>query len=307
MPGRCLNIPGRGHYLLRGNDMSDGTQRVRIGEVRLKMSDLSSPTIQSKLRFDELTRRFETFAEKGFGVEHIDEVTPALVEQFVRAKGNTGDPALATMHIRRAALRMLFRIARLEFGCEGDPMLDLVLPPRTVLTTRPLDEHEVVLGRSYSLKTFTAIRQPAAWALGEATATTAEMPFITIDDLELEHAHGPRVWLHGSNKRIDRWGLLDDWGATQIERHASSLKNTRNLIYNGNGQKQFAAQISCCNAIKETLVRAGLDKEADIRTASLAAYAGRIALAESDSIEETARRLGIRSLDAAAAFINYVW
>lgn len=175
---------------------------LALAEVRLKMGDLSSPTIQSKLRFDELTRRFETFAGKGFGIEHVDEVTAEIVEQFVRAKGNTGEPALATMHIRRAAIRMLFRIARLEFGCEGDPTLDLVLPPRTVLSTRPLEEDEVVLGRSYSQKTFAATRQPAAWALGEATATTSEMPYITIDDLDLDNSNGPRVWLHGSNKRM---------------------------------------------------------------------------------------------------------
>jgi integrase/recombinase XerC len=287
--------------------MSHRTQRVRIGEVRLKMGDLSSPTIQSKLRFDELTRRFETFVQKGFGIEYVDEVTVEIVERFVRAKGNTGEPALATMHIRRAAIRMLFRIARLEFGCTGDPTLDLALPPRTVLTTRPLEEDEVVLGRSYSQKTFTATRQPAAWALGEATATTAEMPFITIDDLELDcsdaHASGCTAATSAS--------IVSACSTTGVQRRSSVMrrvsKDTRNLIYNGKSQRGFAAQISCCNAIKETLVRAGLDREADIRPASLAAYAGRVVLAESDSIEETARRLGIRSLDAAAAFINYTW
>jgi hypothetical protein len=286
--------------------MSHGTQRVRIGEVRLKMGDLSTPTIQTKQRFDELTGRFEAFALKGFGIEFIEEITPDIVDRFIRAKGNTGEPAVATMHVRHAALRMLFRIARLEFGFDRDPAMDLVLPPRTVLTTRPLEEDEIVICRSFSQSKFDSTRQPAAWALGEATAITAEMPFITIGDLQLDNPNGPRVRLHGSNKRLERWGLLDDWGAAQIEHHATKLKNTRNLIYGGKGTK-FAAQISCCNAINATLTRAGFGNEPDIRPASLAAYAGRVVLNESDSIEEVARRLGMRSLDAAAAFINHVW
>jgi hypothetical protein len=288
--------------------MGDSTQRVRIGEVRSKVGDVGSPTRQSQLRFDEITSRFERFAANAFEVEFLDQLTTEMVDRFVRAKGTTAsEPAIVTMHIRRAALRLLFRIARLHFDYEGDPTLDLWLPPRTVLQTRPLEEDEVVLGHSYSMKTFSETRHPAAWALGEATATTAELPYIAISDLDLDNSNGPRVWLHGSSKRVERWGFLDDWGATQVEQRAKAIKRTTDrLIYNGKGNK-FAAQVSCCNAINETFARCGLDKEPDVRPASLAAYAGRVVLEETDSIEMVARRLGFRSLDAAAAFINHNW
>jgi hypothetical protein len=287
--------------------MSDRTQRVRISEARSKMGGVGTPTMQSKLRFDEIIGRFEKFAERGFGAKQIDEITADIASQFVHAMGSNGKPpSVRTTHIRRSALRLLFRTARLEFGADGDPTADLVLPPKTKLTARPLTEDEVAVGRSYSLHTMTATRQPAAWALCEATATTAELPHITTDDLDLDNANGPRVWLHGSYKREPRWGLLDDWGAAQLRRRALALVGTDRLIYAGT-DTGHRGQISACIAIKETLIRCGLDKEADVRPASLVAWAGRVALEETGSIEGVALRLGFRSLDSAATFINYTW
>lgn len=163
----------------------------------------------------------------------------------------------------------------------------------------------MTIGRSYSLNTLTATRQPAAWALSEASATTAELAYITAKDLDLECVSGPRVWLHGSRKRVERWGLLDDWGAAQVERRASAVKGSR-LIYMADGSEE-SGQRSCCAAISDTFVRAGLAGEPDVRPASLVAWAGRRALEETGKIDGVARRLGIRSLDAAARFIDFNW
>jgi hypothetical protein len=170
-----------------------------------------------------------SFAAIGFSMNYLDEITPSHIEQFVKAKGRLGWPSASTMHMRRSSLRLLFRVARLEFGLEGDPTLDIKLPSKSLLTARPLTSDEVALGRSYSLHTTTATRQPAAWALGEATAITAELPHIVVGDLNLGHEHGPRVWLHGSNKREARWGLLDDWGALQLQWRADSLRGVDRL------------------------------------------------------------------------------
>lgn len=287
--------------------MQQGTSRVRISEARSKLTELQGLTGQSSRRFDEIVARFELFAQRGLGVEAIDELSPADVEQFIRAKGSAGLPSAATMHMRRSSLRLLFRVARTELSFEGgDPTLDVSLPPRSGLTARPLTNDEVTLGRSFSLHTLTATRQPAAWALGEATAITAELPHIVVGDLNLGYEHGPRVWLHGSNKREARWGLLDDWGAQQLQRRADSLRGTDRLIYSGANPEEDG-QRSCCAAISETMIRAGLSGEPDIRPASLMAWAGCNVLEETDRIEEVARRLGIRSLDSAARFINFDW
>jgi hypothetical protein len=66
------------------------------------------------------------------------------------------------MHVRRSSLRLLFRIARSELGLEGDPTLDLKLPPRSSAAARPLTDDEVALGRSYSLHNLDVTRLPAA-------------------------------------------------------------------------------------------------------------------------------------------------
>jgi integrase/recombinase XerC len=287
--------------------MHDVTSRARIGEARAKLAELQGLTGQSARRFDEIVARFELFAQRGFGIEFLDELSPSDVEQFIRAKGSNGTPSDATMHMRRSSLRLLFRVARTELGFDGgDPTLDIALPPKSGLTARALTNDEVALGRSFSLHTMTTTRQPAAWALGEATAITAELPYVTIGNLNLDCVHGPRVWLHGSNKREARWGLLDDWGATQLERRASKLRRTDRLIYTGANPEEDG-QRSCCMAISDTLVRAGLAGEPDIRPASLVAWAGCNVLEETDRIEEVARRLGMRSLDSAARFINFDW
>lgn len=203
-------------------DMEKGTPRASIREAREKLAASDLLSGQSSRRFDEIARRFESFCQKGFDVEGLADVTPAQVEAFVKAKADAKVPAAATMHMRRTALRLLFRIARSEFGVDGDPTLDLVLPPKSGLSTRPLTDDEIALGRSYSLHNLRATRGPAAWALGEATAITSELPYITADDLDLDQG---RVWLHGSNKRIERWGALTDWGSNAAR--AASQSSSR--------------------------------------------------------------------------------
>jgi integrase/recombinase XerC len=190
--------------------MSQNTQRARVGEVREKMHALEGPTARSAQRADEIVARFELFLERAYDIEHVCDVAAEHVTKFVLAKGSTGETATATKHVKRTVLRLFFRTARQHFGFEGDPTVDLALPPRTMLTARPLTEEEVLLGRSFSLRTTKETRQPAAWALCEATAITAELGYITLDDLDLDCSEGPRVWLHGSRNREPRWGLLDD-------------------------------------------------------------------------------------------------
>ena len=71
-----------------------------------------------------------------------------------------------------------------------DPTLDLVLPARSSLAARPLADDEIALGRSFSVKTLGETRQPAAWALAEATARTSELSAIRIRDVDLDFGPG---------------------------------------------------------------------------------------------------------------------
>jgi integrase/recombinase XerC len=277
-----------------------------LGEVlrHLSCSRLTDQTVQ---RMAELMTRFVTYLEKGHGIHSIADVAEEHAEGFIFASmGLSGHrrPAPATMHLRRSALRLYFRTAR-ELGTAiGDPTLDIVLPARSGLSGRPLTDDEIALGRSFSLNTLNATRRPAAWALAEATARTSEIPRIQAADVDAE---GARVWISGSTKAEPRWGRLSDWGLQQVLRRVESLSSTDSaLVYEGNGSEQ-SRQASSCIAISQTLLDAGLDREPDVRPGSVVGWAGRRIFEETASIDEVARRLGVRSLDRAASIIAWDW
>jgi integrase/recombinase XerC len=191
---------------------------------------------------------------------------------------------------------------------EGDPTLDLVLPPRSSLAARPLTDDEIVVCRSFALRTLTETRQPAAWALAEATARTSEIPRIRMRDLDLGTR---RVWIHGGAKTEPRFGRLTLWGVQQLDRRARNLcdigaEPDEPLVYRAAGSAA-SAQASAARAIQETLTRAGLGHEPDVRPVSVTAWAGRRVLEETGRIEAVACGLGVRGLDGAARIIGWDW
>lgn len=95
----------------------------------------------------ELMARFTIYVEKGHGLPSVTEIAEEHVEGFVVASSVVGSkrrrPSIATMHLRRSALRLYFRNARHLGLCSGDPTLDLVLPAGSSLHMRPLTDDEV--------------------------------------------------------------------------------------------------------------------------------------------------------------------
>ena len=276
-----------------------------LGEVlrRLNGARFTDQTVQ---RMAEIMTRFVTYLEKGHAIDSIGDVAEEHAEGFIFATMGIRDrwrPTPATMHLRRSALRLYFRIAR-ELGLSiGDPTLDVKLPARSCLSARPLTDDEITLGRSFSLNTLNATRRPAAWALAEATARTSEIPHVRMRDVD---AATSRVWISGSTKLEPRWGQLSNWGLQQVLRRMEGLKQDDYLVYEGNGSEQ-SRQASSCIAISQTLVDCGLDREQDVRPGSVAAWAGNKIFEETGSIDEVARRLGVRSLDRAAGVIGWDW
>jgi hypothetical protein len=95
--------------------------------------------------------------------------------------------------------------------------------------------------------------------------------------------------------RDARWGQLSNWGRPQLERRVRELgprsSSSTLLIYQGDGSAE-SRQASSCQAIAETLRRAGLAGEPDVRPVSVAAWAGATAFAETGRIEAAARVMG---------------
>jgi integrase len=318
VPRRCGNTPGRGRNLQGGPDIASiaaasdsqaSKQPNNLGacvELALQHAvDQNLLSDQSASRVRRTVLRFASFAKRANGTPGLDEVTPGDAGAFIRARASNGQmPSTAMMHHRRSSLRLLFRMARLLGWAEGDPTVDIHLPPRSSLPCRPLTDHEVAVCRSWAVSTLRDTRQPAAWALAETGARTSELPHVRIADVDLDSRS---LKVHGSPRLESRWGQLSEWGAKQIARRIAELKGdpAAPLVYAGGGGE--AGQASSCIAISETLRRAGLSKEPDVRPLSVAAWVGATILARGGSIDQVARALGMRSLDRAARLIGWDW
>jgi integrase/recombinase XerC len=282
--------------------------RSEVDAVTAEVVASEALSAQSLPRFDEVAGRFVTFCLAGHGLDSLLEATPAIAAEFVTARTSSRPAALATQHLRRSYVRLLFRFAR-ELGiADHDPTIDLRLAPRSNLDCRALTDDEIAVCRGSALWSLTNTRRPAAWALAEATARTAELPHISIADLDLTHR---RVWIHGASRTVPRWGSLSEWGALQLERRVSELRDrgandTDYVVYEGDGTLQ-SRQASSCLAISDTLAAAGFAGEPDVRPLSVAAWAGARLFRDTGRIESAALALGVRSLDRAARLIGWDW
>lgn len=247
--------------------------------------------------------RFEKFAQHN-GVATLGCVDPTLAAAFVRSH-TTAEvaPGTATLHNRRTSLRMLFRTARRLELVDGDPTLDLVLPPRVVGSFRPLTDDEVDLCRDAASWWMSSQRFAAVWALAEVGARGEELGAVRVADVDLDTK---RVRLAGG-KRVDaRWAPLTEWACSTLERRLNAIDEDEFVAYRG-GSPKTAGRISACSAVTAVLTRAGLGAEADLRPTSVAAWAGRTEFDRTGSIADAARLLGLRSLDATARMIGWDW
>ncbi len=276
-------------------------------EIAVLRGDLLAERVQEHQwdRTSSIIDRFAMFASSGHNVRSLDGVTTEIADGFVHATTGSGrGPSISTMHWRRTALRLLFRAARQAGLADGDPTLDIKLPPRSSLGTRPLTNDEVGLCRSVAQWSLNGSRRAAVWALAEATCRSSELPHITADDIDLDSG---RVWIAGGKATDRREGLLTGWGLAQVRARIEELvEPTRPLVYAGRSPAG-PGQVSGAAALVDVLTRAGLHHEPDVRPGSVAAWAGRRVLDETGRIELAAKALGVRSLDRAAGIVAWGW
>jgi integrase len=281
---------------------------LALSEALERAADLLGATWTSDGQAERVRRildRFLDFVEATDGNFQSDAVTPAVAAAFVNAPMADGQPATTALrHLRRSAVRLLYRALRADGLDVGDPTLDLRLPPRSPLTTRPLHDDEVTLCRGHALWSLTDLRRESAWALAEATCRSVEVAAIRLRDIDID---GRRVWISGGRTTLERRGVLSDWGARQLQARIAQLKDPNARVVYGGAGPAATGQISASVALSDVLTRAGLGDEPDVRPASIAAWAGRRILEETGRIDEVARRLGMSSLDRTARFIAWDW
>ncbi|MBR7828141.1 hypothetical protein KDK95_17625 [Actinospica sp. MGRD01-02] len=272
-------------------------------------------SLQSADKFALLARRFTRYAAAS-GAAGLDDVDRRIAEGFITARGRSrhghvSDSALATQHLRRTVLRTLFRTARGLGLVTSDPTMDIHLPPKTGQAARPLTDDEIQLVRRYAESRIHHTRHAAVVALADAGAHTGEIGHISLADLDFERA---RVRVHGSSKTAARWCPLDTWQLHVLSDRAETLRSRHTQLpdreipvaTSGRGtDAQLQARV--CVALNDVMTWAGLAGEADLRPASITAHRAAVVFARTGRIEDAAVRLGLASLDRAAAAIGYEW
>lgn len=265
-----------------------------------KLEDEGSMASVSQLRVSDLIQGFAGFLLAA-GIPHTADIAPFHADAFVHSLTRGGaEPSLATMHLRRSALRIFFKEAKALGFTNNDPSADVELPPRTYRNLRPLTDEEIDGCRSFAAGMVGEPAYVAAWALAEASARVPELGQVTAVDCDLD---ARRVRLPGCSSTLARWASLTDWGYEQLA----------NLLTAG---PKRAADEALLNAgsrgsthelVTSTLRRAGIAGRTGIRTNSVPAWRGAKELDDGATIDEVTRLLGMRSLDRAAFFIGFDW
>lgn len=301
-PRRCVNTPGPGRNLLGRPDMgsvhkaTDTTVSETTSYVCATLADGRLAPI-SLIRNSDLIQGFAAFLARS-RVEITAEITPELASAYVHSFTRSGgEPSVATMRLRRSALRLLFREAKSLGLIAMDPSADIALPSRTYGRSRPLTDAEIEKCRSFAEGMRGDARYAIAWTLAEATARIPELAGIARHDVSVES-----VALPGCSMTDSRVVQLTGWGVEQVER----LKLAAERRADGPAVRT-GSNGSPHELVAATLRRAGLAKKPGVSPNSVPAWRGATELAGGASIDEVTKLLGMRSLDRAAAFIGFDW
>ncbi|MGW0566012.1 hypothetical protein [Streptomyces tauricus] len=300
-----------------GNDPSLTYAFDRVQDAWQSMAARGEFTEQTLDKFGLLLKRCERYLQLR-GAVVLGDVTADLAEDFVTARGRSRhghvtDSAAATMRLRRSVVRTAYRTLR-ELGLsDADPARDIVLPARAIGGVRPLAEDEVIDLRHRASFVTRPSRHGAAAALALAGGHSGEIGHIRVRDLDIGRR---RVWMHGSTKVDTRWCPLDDWGLNVLASRArfvsarqlrkESAPNARLAVSDRHGSDAYL-QARACVALGDLLKRIGLSDEEDVKPSSVTAWAAVAEFERTGQIEDAARRLGLRSLDRAAAVIGHTW
>jgi len=275
--------------------------------------DAVSPVLRGKTESIEVTRdtirRFVRFCARARNVFLAADISAEDVEAFVQSRRSQGRAAnLGTLHSRRSAVRTLFREGRRLGLVQGDPTLDLSLPARAALDTRPLTDEEVDRCRLVAVPAGEVLRLPTAWALAECTARVSEIGPARVRDTDLK---GRRIHLVGGTRMDERWAPMTDWAHTWIGRRLRSLgphEGPDSPLVPWTVKTVRRPTNAATMAIIEVLRAAGVHGSSDVRPLSVTGWAGaRLYNDEDWPIEKVAVALGCRSLDATARMIGLHW
>jgi site-specific recombinase XerD len=257
-------------------------------------------------RFTDLASRFAARLH-ATGVASLSDASLEDCDEFVWARTRRNhNPSMHTVHLRRSALRSLYATLEQLDPAVIDPTRHMRLPAKTGRAVRALTDDEVVLVRTAALgRQRQALRAAALVALGEATGTTTEIAQARWHHINWTAA---TIALTGAEPVRARTATLTNWGRQVLHRwHDHHPGDVDDFIINRRrpNMASHVAQASVTNNIIRLFDEASLRRD-DIKPVSIRLWAARTIL-ERDGIEGAARALGLTSLDATAATLEYDW
>ncbi|MET9080786.1 hypothetical protein ABZX77_02640 [Streptomyces sp. NPDC004237] len=283
-------------------------QRAAAGELSLETVTLYTQIVERLLRFAAAQ-----------GVTRLDDITGDLALYFIQAPGHDRhqgiilNPAAGTRRQRRSALEALFAEARALGITTAAPLVDLPPIPRSPRKRgNELSDADVQLLRFHSERGMPDTRHAALLALLLAGLHSAEIAAATTDELNLLDLFEAEVWTDGATRTRGRCCPLDEWGARVLWlRRAHLLRGTetgspRRLVTAASSA--YRSQASVCSGFGDIARRSGLaTAQRRIEPKDVTRYVARRILEETGQLSEVARRLGLSSLDSAAALASLDW
>ncbi|MGY4930511.1 hypothetical protein ACWD7T_05230 [Streptomyces sp. 900116325] len=262
----------------------------------------------------EVSERLLDFA-RAHQITHLDDITPALAEAFVNAPGHDrhrgiiATPAGGTRRQRRSAVTSLFAHARALGLTKAAPMVDSAPIARS--PRRPgadLQLHEVAQLQFHSERGMPATRHAALLALLLAGFSSAETGAASTADLELDAGS---VHTNGSTRTLARTCQLDEWSVHVLGLRAAHLgkrgPQPHQLVASANSAPSVV-QSSVGSGFGDIARRSGLSTQSrKVEPRDVTRYVARKILNETGQLSEVARRLGLSSLDVAAALADLQW
>ncbi|MFI6022332.1 hypothetical protein ACIBCP_32420 [Streptomyces sp. NPDC051287] len=281
--------------------------RALSGHMSLETADL----------YTQICERAERYAQI-HGVLCFDDFTHTLVQAFIEAPGNDRhqglilNPAAGTQRQRRAGLQALFTEARALGYTTAAPLVDLPPIPRSPRKQGVrLDDDDIQQLRFHGERGMPATRHAALLALLLAGLTTAEIAKATTADLDLDVTHST-VWTFGATRTHRRHCPLDEWAARVLLLRCHHLlrtapPGTTQPLVTG-ATSAYRAQASVCTGFGDIARRSGLaTAQCRVEPRDITRYVARRILEETGQLSEVARRLGLSSLDSAAALASLDW
>ena len=246
---------------------------------------------------------------KARGATKWSLITPELSREWYgagtrRRDGKAKPPKGSTVTNRQWTLRLMFKVAA-ALGAEINPYTAAGEPVKREppdATARPLTDDEDRRVCAYGDPGPVPTMGSMAVALSRAGASATELPDVRRRDVDLDAA---TVRFTGPSARVCP---LDAWSVEIIARRLRAVLHEPDdlLCVRSNASPRRAAQ-SVTVQLNKVLAAAGFSGDPEVTGRSLRLTAARRAFEVDRNIEDAARVLGARSLDATADAIRWRW